>query len=85
MADIKSGRRATRSGNPVGRPSKTLTDAEEAFCRAELANGVPLTQVHKALLDQRGYFAVVDAKAKKKRNIGRETLRAYLARTLPNT
>lgn len=77
MDDIKNGDRPTRSGKPPGRPSVVakVTDDERAWCTAQIEQyGRPLTQVHKELLDRRGYHTVVKAEAKKARFISYDSL-----------
>lgn len=71
MDELTSGRRATKSGNPVGRPKVIVAPEHLAACRPVLeAEG--LLAAHRHVLKLRGYHDVVDPEAKKRRYVSRE-------------
>lgn len=71
---IKEGRRATKSGRPMGRPTVTIDREHLANAQASLQLGASLGRIHKELLAARGYYEASDPRTQKRRYVGRETL-----------
>lgn len=71
MDDLADGRRATKSGRPVGRPKVVVAPEHLAACRPVLeVDG--LLAAYRHCLELRGYNGVVDPAAKKARYVSRE-------------
>ena len=76
MREFKLGRRATKSGRPVGRPEVALAPEHLAEARRVYAEGGrgALAKAHRAVLAARGWDEAKDPATKRKRYVGRETV-----------
>lgn len=80
MVEIMSGRRATKSGKPPGRPRIHVEPAHLEEARAVLARGGSMAEAHRRVLELRGYYTAKDPRTQEARDVSRATLGVLLGR-----
>lgn len=72
MTELKSGRRATKSGKPVGRPKKVSDEEVQRAYKVACKHGI--AEAARRLSKERGADEALDPKTVRKRKVGHSTL-----------